>query len=224
VASKIPQFSKEVCQYYDPENPTREGIKAAKKHCKRIRSICKVLHLSAGYGAGAMKIWVTLVGNGVDITLDEVVEIRKMYWKVFEDVVIYRKKLVTEWKRNGGWFYNGRFRPITVLPKSEKDILNQCIQSTGHDNLLLYLYHLDQIRTERGIPMRPVMVDFHDETIWSAPKGYKEVVLKAMNDAWTRTNEDLGGIIPLSGEPEQVRCWAEFKCEDWTNFSWEESA
>ena len=220
VASKIEQFAKEICQYYDPLNPTKEGIKAAKKHCKKLRGICKVLHLSAGYGAGAMKIWMTLTGQGVVITLDEVKAIRTMYWEVFKDVVGYKDGLTSEWKRRGGWFYNGRYRPLTVHQHFEKDILNRCIQSTGHDNLMLYLYHLDAIRTERSIPMRPIMVDFHDETIWAVPVEHKQTALKAMQDAWTRTNKDLGGIIPLTGEPEEVKSWATFKCEDWEDFSW----
>lgn len=221
VASKIKQFADEVGQYYDYMKPTKEGIALAKKHCKKLRGICKVLHLSAGYGAGAGTIHSTLVSQGVQITLDEVKAIRTMYWEVFKDVVKFKDELTSEWKRRGGWFYNGRYRPLTVHHNFEKDILNRCIQSTGHDNLLLYLYHLDQIREERSIPMRPIMVDFHDETIWAVPEEHKETALQAMRDAWDRTNKDLGGIIPLTGEPEEVKSWAAFKCEGWENFSWE---
>ena len=221
VASKIEQFAAEVGEYYDYMNPTKEGIALAKKHCKKLRGICKELHLSAGYGAGAKKIWMTLVAQGVEITLDEVKAIRTMYWEVFKDVVGYKDGLTAEWKRRGGWFYNGRHRPITVHQHFEKDILNRCIQSTGHDNLLLYLHFLDEIRTERGIPMRPIMVDFHDETVWAVPHEHKAAALKAMEDAWVKTNNDLGGIIPLTGTPEEVKSWASFKCEDWENFSWE---
>lgn len=214
IASQIPQFSQEIRNAgYDPENPTLEGINRAKKECKRIRSICKIIHLSAGYGAGAPKIYETLRDIGISITLTEVKDIRKMYWEVFKGVTAYRETLTTEWKANKGFFIDGLGTPVTVTREFEKDILNRCIQRTGHMILVKYLYHLNQIRKE-GSSLKPMMVDFHDETVWQIKKIGKQSALKLFNDAWSLTNNELNGIIPLSGEPMACESFADFKCEE----------
>jgi len=210
IASKIPQFAKEIRDAgYNPDNPTREGIASTKKKCKRIRTICKLIHLAAGYGAGTDKIHASLNEQGVDITFKEVEDIRSMYWKVFNGVVKYRDRLTRSWKANRGFFLDGLGTPVTVDGDYEKDILNRCIQRTGHMILAKYLYHLSQINP----PAAPVVVDFHDETIWECEKGTEKETLAAFNEAWTRTNAELGGIIPLSGTPEEHKSFWGFKGE-----------
>jgi len=115
VGASIPALRNEVCQYgYDPLNPTSEAIAITKKKAKRIRGICKVLHLSAGYGAGPPKIYDTLIQAGVEITLAEVKTIHKAYWELFGGVTEYQNKLKREYAANGGWFLNGRGMPISV--------------------------------------------------------------------------------------------------------------
>ena len=137
VGASIPALRDEVCAYgYDPLNPTAEAIAVTKKKAKRIRGICKVVHLSAGYGAGPGTIYATLIQAGVVITLDEVKAIHKAYWALFGGVIEYQKKLKAEWAENGGWFINGRGMPVAVADNLEKDILNRCIQNTGHMNML----------------------------------------------------------------------------------------
>jgi len=208
IASKIPQFRKEVLDAgYDPDRPTREGITAAKKTCKRVRSICKLIHLAAGYGAGTGKIHASLNEQGIDISFAEVEKIRDMYWKVFEGVVQFRDRLTRSWKANRGYFLDGLGTPVTVGGDYEKDILNRCIQRTGHMILTKYLYHLNAPKA------RPVVVDFHDETIWECKIEDKEEVLRQFRDAWIKTNNELGGIIPLSGTPEAHSSFWGFKGE-----------
>jgi hypothetical protein len=211
IASKIPHFSKEILDAgYNPEEPTAEGIAAAKKQCKTTRTICKVIHLAAGYGAGAAKIHETLTSLGVQVTVSEVAAIRNMYWEVFEGVVKYRERLTSEWKANRGYFLDGLGTPVTVEASFEKDILNRCIQRTGHMILVKYLYHLTQLQPAA----KPVVVDFHDETIWQCKHGDTEETLNTFNTAWDLTNEELGGIIPLYGTPEKHTSFAGFKCEE----------
>lgn len=214
VGASIPALRDEVCAYgYDPLNPTAETIAVTKKKAKRIRGICKVVHLSAGYGAGAGTIYATLIQAGVDITFEEVKEIHKAYWELFGGVIEYQRNLKAEWAENGGWFINGRGLPVAVADNLEKDILNRCIQNTGHMNLLTYLKHLNKLRRIGKLQMKPVMVDFHDETIWEVPIDQAEYILEVFNEAWNLTNEELGGIIPLSGAPEICQSFSDFKCE-----------
>jgi len=216
IGSQIPLYKEEILNAgYDPEKPTAEGIKAAKKKCKRIRSICKVIHLSAGYGAGADKIYDTLIASGISITLQEVITIREMYWKVFEGVVKFRERLESIHQANRGFYEDGLGTPVSVHRDYRKDILNRCIQRTGHMILVKYLYHLTQIRKEnRAFDMLPVVVDFHDETVWQAPKELAHKYSIFFHEAWERTNKELGGIIPLTGDPMVCKSFADFKCEE----------
>lgn len=210
IAAKIPQFTKEILDAgYNPEKPTAEGIASAKKACKRIRTICKVIHLAAGYGAGAATIHQGLLEQGVRITIGEVTAIRKMYWSVFEGVVRYRENLTSEWKANKGYFLDGLGCPITVEGAFEKDILNRAIQNCGHKILVKYLYHLTTLKPKAI----PVVADFHDESIWQCQKEHIEDTINKFNQAWELTNKELNGIIPLYGEPEEHTSFAGFKCE-----------
>ena len=216
IASQISIFKEEVRNAgYDPDNPTAEGIKSAKKKCKRIRSICKVIHLSAGYGAGAPKIHESLRGQGIQITLPEVTRIREMYWQVFEGVTAYGERLKTEHTANKGYVLDGLGTPVTVHRDFLKDIINRTIQRTGHMILTKYNYHLSCIREEKKLKdLVPMVPDFHDETIWQAPATKAHRYLIHFNEAWSRVNEELGGVIPLSGEPMVCHSFAAFKCED----------
>jgi hypothetical protein len=215
VGASIPALRDEVCQYgYDPFNPTAEAIAITKKKAKRIRSICKVLHLSAGYGAGAKRIHETLVQSGIDITLDAVRDIHKAYWELFGGVTAYQDALKSEYHGNGGWFMGGRGQPITVAGALEKDILNRQIQNTGHVNLLTYLYYLDTIRSaNRHVSIVPIVTDFHDECIFEVPEKQAKIVMQMFRRTWSLTNDELDGIIPLSGEPEICVSFSDFKCE-----------
>ena len=216
VGSKIPALASHICEFgYDPDNPTIEAINLTKKKAKKWRNICKVLHLSAGYGAGPRKIWETLVQSGVDITLDEVRIIHKEYWELFGGVKEFEGKLKAEWASNGGWFLNGRHHPVAVDSRLEKDILNRCIQNTGHINLLTYLYYLDQLRMKANMQnvLKPIVCDFHDECIWEVPEDRASEAIKLFEETWKLVNDELGGIIPLSGAPELCYSFADFKCE-----------
>jgi hypothetical protein len=214
VGANIPALQEEICQYgYDPTAPTPDAIARTKKKAKRLRGIVKVLKLAADYGAGAFKIWSTLIQSGVDITLEEVKLILKAYWELFADVKVFEARLKSEAAGNGGWFLDGRGMPTTVAAHLEKDTLNRCIQKTGHFNLLTYLKHLQALRRESSIVMTPCMVDFHDETIWEVREEDAERALTIFRRAWILTNKELGGIIPLSGAPEICHSFSDFKVE-----------
>jgi len=215
IGSKIPQFAHKICKYYDPVNPTVAGIALAKRHCKKERTICKVLHLSSGYGAGAVKIHETLVMSGVDITLKEVSEIRTMYWEIFAGVKQFQEQLTDEWKDNMGWFRDGLGCRIAVDDGYEKDILNRCIQNTGHKILVKYLRIMQTLRAERGLwdSLHPLVCDFHDETVWECKTEKEAECIKLMNDVWKILNNELGGTIALAGKPEVVESFSSFKCE-----------
>lgn len=198
---------------YDPHNPDPAIVKKCKKKFKWERDVFKKFHLSAQYGAGAFRIWNDLKLQKVYIPLDHVKIMREKYWELFKDVKTYEARLLDERTANGGFFVNGLGFPITIAEAFLKDTLNRAIQPAGHSILIRYLYHLNQIRKDTNLMFWPILCDFHDETIWECHEEAVPCVMEAFRMAWIETNKELGGIIPLSGEPETCTSWADFKVE-----------
>lgn len=198
---------------YDPTRPSPEGIAAAKKSCKTERSIAKTVVLASSYGAGPAKIHKTLRLAGIDITEDQVRDIHRTYWDIFQGVKVYSRKLEREWTARGGWVMNGVGRPIGVDEMFKKDIVNRVVQSTGHDLLLKYIRHLRSNLS--SIPWAPIIMDWHDQTIVEVPEAYAEEVKYLMETvSFSDLNQELGGTIPLKGTAAIVRNLAESKLEN----------
>lgn len=187
---------------YNLKDPSATLVAEAKKKFKRLRTISKVIVLSSNYGAGAFKIWQTLVNSGIDIELEEVKELRSGYWDIFAGIRDFEDKLMREKQLRGGWILNGMGRPICIPDEYDKDIVNRWCQSTGVGILHRYLLHLNNIRKERRISMYPWMVDIHDQTIWEVKKEHTESARNAYEDAYARLNEDLQPDIELKGDIE----------------------
>ncbi len=180
-----------ILQYYDPNNPTPEGIALAKKHAKRERSIAKVVVLSSQYGASAGKIYQTLKLQGVDITYEQVVDIHANYWKLYEGVAHYAEKLKEEWKRNRGYIINGLGKPMTVGDHHLKDLVNRSCQSTGAGITMRWTATVADLVKERGIDAHPSFYNFHDETIWNVKPEHWEQLKQVYLDACQIENDRL---------------------------------
>jgi hypothetical protein len=200
---------------YDPYNPTPEAIAAAKKQCKKERSIAKLLILSDNYGSGVKKKQKILSLNGVDMSLDEVQDMHDSLMSAKSGVLEYVAWLQDEWRANGGWIENGYGRPICVDAKYEKDILNRVVQSSGHDILQLYSRITAQLLTEAKLDWKPVVMDWHDETIIEVPDEQVEVAKRIMEkDAYAELNRVLGGTCPLKGSAAVAKTLAGIKLEE----------
>lgn len=199
---------------YDPNNPTVEGILAAKKKCKRERGISKVVTLASSYGAGVKKIWQTLTLSGVDISMEEVMKIHKGYWELYSGVKRYEERLVREWEKNEGYVLNGYGRPVCVAEKYLKDIVNRVCQSTGHDCLMTYIYHWKRLMREADIPYKPIVADFHDESILQVKIEDADRTAQLLEHAaFAALNNEMGNMIPLAGEAVIATNLAELKLD-----------
>lgn len=199
---------------YDPDNPTPEGIAAAKKQAKKERGIAKVITLASSYGAGPGKIHQTLRLEGIPISLDECRTIHSGYWSLYSGVKEYEKELLRQLNNNNGWVLNGLGRPLGIAPDLEKDIVNRVVQSTGHDILVQWLIIYSRMLSNSGIPYTSIIADLHDESIIEVPERYADRALQIMSvDAIQELNRQLGGRIPLKGEGAIARCLADIKIE-----------
>jgi DNA polymerase I-like protein with 3'-5' exonuclease and polymerase domains len=199
---------------YDPDNPTKEGIAAAKKECKRERSISKVVVLASSYGAGAGKIFKTLYLSGIDITEAQVKAILETYWDLFAGVKDWESDLVSEYKARGGWFVGGLGRPICLWEGMLKDIVNRMCQATGHDVHMLYVKIIRDLLDSEGIEWYPIIIDWHDQSIVECkPEDAERVAYLIGHRAYEVLNEELGGLIPMKGDPQVIDNLAYAKCE-----------
>lgn len=205
-------------EYYDPDNPTPESIALAKKKCKNERSISKVITLASSYGAGAKKLYSTLQLSGVDIHLDAVERMVKSYWDKYQGVREYERKLLKEWEARGGWVYNGIGRPICIDDDKTKDIVNRVVQSTGHDILMMIIAEMDSIRRRelgnlRRLMWRPIIIDFHDESLVECREDDIPVVMEMFKEAYQTINKKLNASVQIEGEPEVIQTLADAKVE-----------
>ena len=219
VGSKINAWKDNILEHYDPENPTPEGIAAAKKHAKAERTAVKPAYLGWMYGLGA-----GTMSQNTEIPVDECKLILADIDKAFPGVVDFNERLKEEWEDNGGWIkqewvidpntgrnipkfidgrpgwiYNGRGRPLGVAPDKVKDLGNRFVQSTGHDVLMQMLVFINEMRVDT---MRPYNVDVHDATIWQVREDKVDEAIKVFNDAYTRLNEALQWDVKIKGEVE----------------------
>lgn len=215
VASQIPQLAAPIlaCGYH-PHNPTKEAIARAKKECKALRSISKVLVLSSQYGAGPKKIYDTLRLEGVDISEGDVKRIHASYWQLFSGIKQYERYLHSQWRETGGWVLNPIGRPLTIAEPFLKDVVNRVIQSGGHDILVMSIGWLGEELTRRGIKYTPVVWDFHDECLFEVPKEQAEKAIATVEDMFTWINLELDMLIKLKGEVKLCQSLADAKIED----------
>lgn len=198
---------------YNPEHPTIEGITSAKKLAKRERQIAKVCVLGFQYGMGPKKLRMTLRLEGVELTEDDAFKIYLAYWELFSGIKQFNAHLEGEWRKRGGWVYNGIGRPITVYEPYLRDINNRVVQSTGHDILMYVNYELYKIREEQQIDFWPIIIDWHDASLVECQESDKERVLSLFNEAYKRTNGWLKGDLTIRTKPQVVHNLAESKCE-----------
>lgn len=187
--------------YYDVDgtSTSRATLDAAKAAFKFERKVAKPLHLSAGYGASAGRMYGAMVLQGVEVTLDQVRDMRTKYWQLFAGVKAWEQQLLREREDRGGWVYNGFGRPLAITDDKLKDIVNTFAQSTGHDALLKLVHHAVCLRRERGVHMIPWIPDMHDQTTWCCPADQAETAAQVLRDAYVRLNAELGSDIPLTG-------------------------
>lgn len=198
---------------YNPDNPTLDGIAAAKKEAKKERQIAKQCVLGFQYGMGPKKLRASLALEGIKISEQESYEIYKAYWSLFQGIRDFNKHLETEWRQRGGWVYNGIGRPVAVYEMFLRDINNRVVQSTGHDILMYVNYQLYQLRNETKIEFWPIIIDWHDSSLVECLKSDKDEVLKLFNEAYKRCNEWLKGDLLIRTKPQIVNNLAESKCE-----------
>jgi hypothetical protein len=193
-------FSAEIRKHYDPDNPTPETLKAAKDNCGESRQLLKKCVLMLLYGAFPGRLYAELTLAGYDITMRECKVIFNEFWHTYAGVKRFETALGRQCDRNGGWVYNGRGRPLCIYGLKRMDIINTLCQSTGHDCLMRYLFHLNVLRHQRGIPMKPYLVDLHDSCTFEVSDTAIDSAMQAYKDSIRILNDELQWDVEITGE------------------------
>jgi len=197
-AANMRLFADEIQKYYNPLDPTPEGIRLAKENCHTVRQIVKMAGYAMSYGAQPPKIYDELRTAGYDVTLRDAHQIFDDYWNTYSGIVRFTQKLQQMWQDNGRWVYNGRGRPLCVPGKYKKDLYNRVVQATGHDCLMRYVEILDQRLT--GLEAYPWDVDKHDATAWEVHEDQAEEVKEMMQGVYPALNSELQWTVDITGD------------------------
>jgi hypothetical protein len=218
VACKILDETGELGAVYNIDNPTRESVGAAKKQFKSLRTVAKVVTLMSTYKASPGAIQRKLGLFGINQTKRQVVDLHERYWgpELFETVLAYEQDLLHQVDQNDGFLYNEFGRPLVVTERKRKDILNTMCQSTGHDCLDILLSIVQRRVDDHplGHTWRPVLPDYHDETIWLASEETSQQLANEFTNSMAELNDTLGWSIKLTGDPEITDNFTQFKNPD----------
>ena len=219
VGAGISLYKDDILKWYDPDNPTPEGVQNAKLHAAKTRQAVKPAYLGWQYGLGPRTL-----SSQTGLPMAECKQILEDINNTFKKVPEFNNHLKKEWRSNGGWekviweddidgnpkakleagapgyIINGRGRPLAIAPGKSKDCGSRFIQSTGHDLLLRYVYFINNLRKERGVNMRPAHVDLHDATIWMVTEEDTARCVEVFEDAKVMLNDLLNWDIKLTGD------------------------
>lgn len=205
------QFAgKEVRQYFDPDNPTKEGIKAAKANLSALRGLLKTAFLALMYGAYPKRLFAYLQLLGYKVTLRECQQIFDDFHDTYRGLKAFERRLHKMWGETGGYIINGRGLPMAVAEEKLRDVNNSIMQSTGHQILMAMLVQLNRLRHERGIPATPYLVDLHDSTTWQTPDNHVDDTVQLFRDSVAWVNEQLNWTVEIKMEPKVGSSLADF--------------
>lgn len=197
---------------YDPNIPVTSEVK---KRFKRIRDLCKIVHLAIGYTGTESTIFKNVRKAGYkEFTRQDARRVVSRYWQLFgkvQDLEFKLKKL----HRRAGFIRNPLGRILQIPEKFEKDTLNRFIQSGGHDVLVAWVTEINKRAKARPeLQMRPVLPDIHDSTSWKLREGFYEEGVRIFEDALGDLNSRLGLPVTLRAECKPYRTLAGLKGDE----------
>lgn len=196
-------------EVYDPYNSTAEQVDVAKEKYGDERQRYKVGVLTLQYEGTEKALDRQFNKYGISTTLGERMGLVKLFKKTFHGLPSFRQQLFQEWYQNNGYILTGAGRPLAIPRDKIKEfgahtdaLLAYFCQSTGHDFVLRWLYHMNCIRHERKLKCKPKIPDFHDATYWACPDNDKDIdaTQRMMYDAYDRLNEELDLSVEFKGK------------------------
>jgi DNA polymerase I-like protein with 3'-5' exonuclease and polymerase domains len=187
LAKELLPRDKELQEGYNPQAPITAEIK---ERFARQRKIAKVIQLAVQYTGTGKTVAKNLTKNGIPTTVEEADGYVRAYWKKFRKVSEFNYQL-RELYRKQGYLRNVIGRIIRVPDPDYKDLSNRVIQSSAHDVLVLWVLEIYRLHAERGLVIKPVILDCHDSTSCQVPKGQERITKRIFQEALDNINKQL---------------------------------
>jgi DNA polymerase I-like protein with 3'-5' exonuclease and polymerase domains len=196
---------RELREGYNPNAPATTEVK---ERFKKRRKVAKVVQLAVQYtGTGYT------VSNSLRCTLEEAEELVERYWKHFEAVRICNDRLIRLHAKKG-FLTNAVGRVFRMPYDGHKDTPNRFFQSGGHDILRVWVQTIFRTCQERGIKVRPVILDLHDATSLQAPLDQVGNLEEVFVDSLTEVNERVKLSVPVRMEMKRFSTLAGLKMDE----------
>src|SRR5271166_875546 len=194
-------------------NPNVPITKTVKERFSKQRGIAKVIQLAVQYTGTEFTVSKNLTRQGFPTTLDEARTYVKRYWQKFRKVQRFNDRL-RELNRNEGYLRNVIGRIIQVHDPEYKDLGNRFIQSSAHDVLILWVTKIYKKCAERGIGIKPVLLDCHDSTSNQVPSDQVHRLKEIYEEALEEVNQDLQLSVKIKAETKTFQTLAGLKGDE----------
>jgi len=195
---------------YNPLQPISSDIKKA---FDKQRKIAKVIQLAVQYTGTKRTVAKNLTKQGISTTLEQADDYVKAYWRKFRAVGMMNYRL-RELNRSQGFLRNAIGRIIRVPNPEYKDLSNRFIQSSAHDVLMLWVLEIYRLSKQRGIHIRPVLLDCHDSTSNCCPIDQAGALEQVYQEALANVQEKIGLSVTLKAETKRFTTLAGLKGTD----------
>lgn len=198
---------KELQDGYDPNVPITKSVK---ERFSKQRKVAKVIQLAVQYTGTGHTVFKNLTKDGIPTTLEEANGYVNAYWRKFHKVAEFNNRLKAL-NRNDGLLRNVIGRIIRVPYPDYKDLPNRFIQSSAHDVLVLWVLQIYELCAQRGVSIKPILLDCHDSTSNQCPSEQKEVLKEVYKDALQMINDQLGLCVTIKAEIKEFQTLAGLK-------------
>jgi DNA polymerase I-like protein with 3'-5' exonuclease and polymerase domains len=195
---------------YNTNAPVTEEIK---KRWAKQRKIAKVIQLAVSYTGTGHTVSKNLTKDGVPTSVDDANGFVARYWQKFSAVAAFQKQLQAE-NRKEGYVRDVTGKIIRVPYPDYKDLYNRFLQSSGHSVLELWVMEIYRLCGERGIAIRPVVLDIHDSTSNACPLAQVNMLKKAYSDALQNVNAMLQLTVQVKADIKTFTTLAGLKQEE----------
>jgi DNA polymerase I-like protein with 3'-5' exonuclease and polymerase domains len=186
---------------------------ATKKRFERQRKVAKVIQLAVQYTGTGHTVAKNLNKEGISYSLREAEAMVSVYWRKFEKVAEFNRKLFAL-NRKEGHLRNVIGRIIRVPYPDDKDLPNRYLQSSAHDVLVLWVLEIYRLAAERGVPIKPVLLDCHDSSSNAVPLSFESRGKALYADALRTINQQLGLSVTIRAETKVFKSLAGLKGQE----------
>jgi DNA polymerase I-like protein with 3'-5' exonuclease and polymerase domains len=199
--------NKELHNDYDPQIPITESVK---QRFERQRKVAKVIQLAVAYTGTGYTVSKNLTKAGIPTTILEADRLVAAYWRKFRRVAEFNERLKSL-NREQGYLRNVIGRIIRVPNPDYKDLPNRFIQSSAHDVLILWVLEIYRLCKERGIDIKPVLLDCHDSTSNQCPSHQIDSLKQVYKESLTNINKLLDLSVTIKAEIKTFKTLAGLK-------------